>query len=123
MNDYKEKQVIARLRGVPVFLVGRLVKTTEHNVSIYRNHWHITFDNGFGASIVEFTNRNYSVGEDYELCVKTASHTSNFKTIIGNDILRGTDVYIDKILTMIEVLSPCGQSFIWNQQRINECYY
>ena len=114
---------MARLQGIPVFMVDRVLTVIDHNTpSIYRGHWNIDFDNGYGASIVQFTNKEYSGGEDFELGVYDADRGLNYNTIIyssdSSDVLRGDEVYIDKWLSMIEALSPCGQFFIWPRKEL-----
>lgn len=104
-----EDYTVAVLKGIPIFCVNRLYSYNidEHRTPFIKNQYRFEFENGFGASVVEFIDRNMSGGEHYELAVLHTGEidtTIVYDTSIIDDIERGDEYYINELLDKIGAL-------------------
>ena len=105
VND--DEYIIGKLKGVPRFCVGRMYQSGTNNRLNIKSQYVFKFENNYGASIVEFYDRFYSGGEQYELVVikYTAMETNIvYDTSVTDDIERGDENYMDELLAKIERL-------------------
>lgn len=114
MTDFNEDYTAGVLAGVPIFCINRIY---ESNCQLLLSNWaplasHVkakyrfNFDNGFGASIVEFVNREITGGHQYELAVMGATGSLVFDTGIAADVERGNEYCMHELLCKIEALIP-----------------
>jgi hypothetical protein len=101
-------KIVAALQGIPVFCLGRVYSWIE-GWSMVRNQFIFRFENGFGASVVEFDDKSFSNGEDYEIAVielnnSSRGYTITYDTNVMPDVSRGNANRIDEILIKIEAL-------------------
>ena len=97
----------AVLKGTPIFCVNRTYKMTRAPISVLLEQYTFEFDNGYGASIVKFIDKDMIGGKDYELAVLKyhgADSNITYDTPITEDIERGDEYYMNKLLCSIEKL-------------------
>lgn len=90
------------LAGIPIFCINRIYRCLT-NKSHLKVHYYFTFENGYGASIVEFTDRMFSGGQQYELAVLKDGNIV-YDTSITYDVERGDDREMHRLLCEIEQL-------------------
>ena len=104
MTILNEDYTAAALAGTPMFCVNRLYKVgISDQIAKYR--YEFRFDNGYGASVVEFRDRMFSGGCQYELAVLDADDDLCYDTYITGDVERGNDKDIYELLNKIEQLN------------------
>lgn len=104
MTILNEDYTVAALAGIPLFCVNRLYKIgLTDQIAKYR--YEFRFDNGYGASIVEFHERMFSGGCQYELAVLDANNDLCYDTYITEDVERGNERDINELLNKIEQLN------------------
>jgi hypothetical protein len=97
------------LAGVPIFCVIRLYKTEYPAASHIKKQYIFKFSNNYGASIVEFEDRKFSGGQQYELAVVkyidgSEKGSINYDTDVSSDVERGDAMYMHELLDRIEAL-------------------
>lgn len=102
-KKYNQDHVAAVLAGIPIFCVGRNYINRDKDNIIHIARYMFQFDNGYGASVVEFVDKDFSSGHKYELAVIRGDDLV-YDTDITNDVLRGDEKYIDDVLHDIEKL-------------------
>lgn len=99
---YNEDHTAAVLSGLPLFCVGREYETSVPSV-IHKIQYRFSFPNGYSASVVEFVDKVFSGGEQYELAVLHVGEIT-YTTSVSMDIERGNEKDICRLLTDIEAL-------------------
>jgi hypothetical protein len=103
-----EEYTAGVLQGIPIFCINRLYNVHNETVSLLCTRYVFKFDNGFGASIVDFKDKMFSGGADYELavieCMPNGKHKITYETEVCEDIERGDAKYMHELLTKIEAL-------------------
>lgn len=102
-----EDYTAAVLKGIPIFCVNRIYKMKKAPVKFLLEQYTFEFDNGYGASVVEFVDKSDSGGHKYELAVlKYHGGDSNitYDTAITTDVECGDAKYINELLGKIELL-------------------
>lgn len=111
-NDYTEDYTVGKLLGLPIFLVNRVYERLTRNSTI-KIAYRFKFDNGFGASVVQFADKSFSGGHNYELGVLKISdyddYSLTYSTDITTDVERGDEHYINELLHDIERLDANGR--------------
>jgi len=104
MTPLGEDYTAGVLAGVPIFCINRHyvtgVPTTMHKIQYI-----FEFGNGYGASIVEFVDRMFSGEEQYELGVLDRQCRLCYDTGITQDVARGNDREMHRLLCEIELLN------------------
>lgn len=107
MNDIKnitsEDYTAGVLAGIPIFCINR-VYSKNLSISYRKTQCIFKFDNGFGASIIEFYDRDYSGGEQYELAVLDGNGQLIYDTGITEAVERGDAKRMHELLCQIETL-------------------
>lgn len=96
MKKLNEDYTAGVLTGIPIFCINRLYKTKTPS-PMHKIQYLFEFENGHGASIIEFTDRDYSGGHQYEALVNIPGGE--------NDIERGNEYDMHKLLCGIEELT------------------
>jgi len=96
------------LAGIPFFCINRLYRCNEGSMAL-KVQYEFTFDNGYGASIVEFHDKMYSGGAQYELAVLRDDRLV-YDTYITSDVERGNEKYMHELLNKIEQLNQLPSS-------------
>lgn len=105
MTNLNEDYTAGVLAGVPIFCINRIYKNGDWATSHIKDKYRFMFDNGFGASIVEFVDREISDGHQYELAVIGPGGSLVFDTDTFVDVERGDEYYMHEILCRIEALT------------------
>lgn len=92
------------LAGVPIFCINRVYKTGVPT-SMHKIQYIFEFENGYGASIVEFVDRMFSGYQQYELGVLDRHHNLCYDTGVTEDVERGDDREMHRLLCKIELLN------------------
>jgi hypothetical protein len=103
MSKFNEDHTAGVLKGIPVFCVNRIYKT-KFTTILNKTRYKFTFDNGYGASIVKFIDKEYSGGADFEMAVLDSIGEPIYTTPITEDIERGDEYYMHELLCKIEAL-------------------
>ncbi len=99
MKNYNEAHTIAVLSGIPIFCVNRIYVNHPTNITSpigRRNHYRFELDNGYKVSVVEFVDRRFSGGHQYEALMS--------KNSLFEDVERGNEHHIHDVLCQIERL-------------------
>jgi hypothetical protein len=96
MKKFNEDHTAGVLAGIPVFCVNRVYKTKIPS-ALHKVQYLFNFENGYSASIVEFVNRKFSSGCQYEIMVGIPGDSDR-------DVERGDEYDMHDILCEIEVL-------------------
>lgn len=102
-----EDYTVAVLKGIPIFCVNRIYKLKKVPSTFLMEQYTFEFENGYGASVVEFIDKTSSGGYKYELAVLKyhgADSNITYDTEVTEDIERGDAKFIDGLLTRIEKL-------------------
>ena len=91
------------LAGFPIFSINRVYKTGVPTV-MHKIQYIFEFKNGYGASIVEFVDRMFSGYQQYELGVLDRQGNLCYDTSITEDVARGDDREMHRLLCEIEQL-------------------
>ena len=102
MALFSEDFTAGKLKGIPVFCVNRVYKYLGGDV-LAKHRYRFEFDNGLGASIIEFNDRRFSSGHRYELAVFNGNGDI-CNTILSDIIERGDERYMLELLNKIEAL-------------------
>ena len=108
MKQLGEEYTAGVLKGIPIFCVNRVFSSTVSRSILKANHYTFKFDNGYGASVVEFEDKEFTGGHKFELAVlKYHGGDSNitYETDITTDVERGDEYYMHELLYKIEALS------------------
>ena len=91
------------LAGIPIFCINRLYEKA-FPTPMQKTQYIFKFENGYGASIVEFTVRMFSGGQQYELGVLDRKGNLCYDTGVTEDVARGDDREMHRLLCEIEQL-------------------
>ena len=105
MNKLNEDYTAGILAGIPIFCINRFYKT-DTGMAHLKIQYRFSFPNNYGASVIEFNNRDFSGGEQYELAVLDHNNTLVYDTDITTDVERGDAMYMHELLCRIEKLNP-----------------
>jgi hypothetical protein len=94
MKKLGEDYTVGVLRGIPIFCVNRYYKTMVPS-TLHKAQYIFEFENGYGASVIEFEHRIFSGGYQYEML-------ANIPGVGGNDIERGDERDMHKLLCELE---------------------
>jgi hypothetical protein len=83
------------LKGIPLFCINRIYKVQVGPTSFTKVQYLFDFDNDYNVSIVEFINRDFSSGHQYEMMI-------NIPGTGGNPIERGDEKDMHRLLTNVE---------------------
>ena len=103
MSKFNEDHTAAALKGIPIFRVNRLY-SDKFLSPFHKGCYRFKFENGYGASIVEFTDLTWSGGQQYELAVLDLNGDICYTTPVGSDVERGNEYYMHELLCKIEAL-------------------
>lgn len=103
MKKYTEEHTEAALKGLPIFLIGRQYKSISNGTSLFkRAQYRFTINEDITISIVEFTDRAFSGGEDYELAIINKRGDIEYGCVMDGEVLggiiRGDDKFMDRVL-------------------------
>jgi hypothetical protein len=118
LKQLSEDYTAGVLAGIPLFCINRLYKVGNSD-QIAKIRYTFTFDNGYGASIVEFHERIFSSGCQYELAVLDKNDMLCYDTYITTDVERGDEKDMYNLLTKIEQLSMLGENTELDNLAIN----
>jgi hypothetical protein len=107
LNGLTEDHTSGVLKGIPVFCINRLYKFFVPTVVISESY-RFEFANGYGASIVKFTDSAFSGGHDYELAVLDSNGSLTYETYITADVCRGDQFEMNRLLDMVEGLTEAA---------------
>jgi len=94
----------AKLKNIPEFCLDRVYSLTEGERTIQRQYM-FEFENGYGASVVEFFDKSFSGGHAFEVAMLKISadgYTIVYDKDIIPDVYRGNAICISDKLTEIE---------------------
>ena len=97
MKKLNEDYTAGKLKGIPIFCVNRVYKTRIPS-SLHKVQYMFEFGNGHGASVVEFNDRKFSGGCQYEML-------ANIPGVGGNDVDRGDEHDMHKLLCELEEMA------------------
>lgn len=101
-----EDYTYAKLKNIPVFLVGRTYKVPIIHPGIHEVCYNVIFENGYTASVVKFNNRTVAI-KDWELAVIDKDGHLDYSTPVTSDVERGDEDRINELLTQISLLPEC----------------
>jgi hypothetical protein len=115
----KQRQLVAKLKDIPVFLVDRTYAVTVdyHGLQWYENHWDFKFKNGWRASVFKFKTMGSISGNHYEIVMLYDDGSRVHDAIPKTNKVKWKwkESEVDIWLNMISCLSPCGQFFVWSE--------
>ena len=93
-----------KLKDTPVFCLDRVYSLSEGDGAMQRQYV-FRFENGYGASVVEFRDKAFSGGHAFEAALlefKGNAYMILYDKDIMPDVYRGNATYISAKLTIIE---------------------
>lgn len=85
------------LKGIPIFCINRVYKIQEGPTSFTKVQYFFEFENNYSVSIVEFNDRSFSSGYQYEMLI-------NIPDTGGNPVERGDAMDMHRLLTNVELI-------------------
>lgn len=109
MKKFNEDYTAGVLSGIPIFCVNRFYKIDDRmsHIRVQKVQYRFRFINNYGASIVEFYDRKFSGGCQYELAVLVYIGDQSgiaYDTNITTDVERGDAYDMHELLCRIENL-------------------
>lgn len=103
MEKLNEDYTAGVLAGIPVFCINRIYKVTTPTIK-HKIQYIFEFDNGYGASVIEFKNRKWVNHHQYELAVLKNGNICYDSEITG-EVESGNEYDMHKLLCRIEQLN------------------
>jgi hypothetical protein len=104
--ELNEDYTAGVLKGIPIFAINRKYMSVAFPTTIVSMRYVVTLKNRIEVSIIQFIDKAFSGGLDYEMLVVEANgiFIDSEKIYDVNDVYRGSAKDIHNILSKLEVL-------------------